>query len=126
RPSRPWCAMRSISVPETSSAPPTCWDCRAVRSTGGWKSLDLLLPNSRPIPFGRSATQASHNQRMNQHPHQGSTGTSFERRLLLDTCLLLVPLLCVAGMLAWRLDDLGVGFWLLASLAGAFTVGLAA
>lgn len=62
---------------------------------------------------------------MNQHPHQGSTGTSFERRLLLDTCLLLLPLLCVAGFLIWRLDELGVGFWLFVGLASAFTIGLA-
>lgn len=63
---------------------------------------------------------------MNQHPHQGNTGTSFERRLLFDTGLLLLPLLCVAGYLVWRLDDPGMGFWLLAGLALAFTIGLAA
>jgi two-component system, NtrC family, nitrogen regulation sensor histidine kinase NtrY len=55
-----------------------------------------------------------------------ASGTPFERRLLLDMALLLLPLLALLGWLLWQAEDQGVGFWMFAGLAGLLTLILGA
>lgn len=52
-------------------------------------------------------------------------GLGFERRLLLDSGLLLLPAIVVVAWLAWRAGPLSAGEWLLVALATLFSLGLA-
>ena len=52
-------------------------------------------------------------------------GLGFERRLLLDAGLMLLPVTVAATWLAWRAAPLSTGEWLLLALAALFSMGLA-
>jgi nitrogen fixation/metabolism regulation signal transduction histidine kinase len=55
----------------------------------------------------------------------GVANVSFERRLMLDVCLVLVPAALLIGYLLWSREAAGPGLWLACGLAAMFTLGLA-
>lgn len=54
----------------------------------------------------------------------GVAGIGFERRLLLDGALVLLPSAVLVGYLLWTRGEPGSGLWLALALAGAVTLGL--
>jgi nitrogen fixation/metabolism regulation signal transduction histidine kinase len=73
------------------------------------------------------ATQG-HNAAMNapgQSP-QRANGTRFERRLLSDAMLALLPSLLLIAWLLWQRPEPGTGLWMLVGLAALFTFALVA
>lgn len=54
----------------------------------------------------------------------GVANVSFERRLLLDAALLLLPLVLVIAYLLWARDAVGSGLWMALGLAALFILGL--
>src|SRR3546814_20804889 len=53
-----------------------------------------------------------------------TSGMRFERRLLADVALVLLPSLLLIGWLLWQRPELGTGLWMAVGLVALVTLGL--